>query len=81
MRRSKWHVIVETLEKWSREIVYYWETTLPFDCKYGLEGKVISSKQYKSKRMAVISWKRFAEENKISSYSIYDAHKAVSLQK
>ena len=79
MLRKKWHVIIETLEKWSHEIVYYWECPLPLNCKYGKSGKILKSKEYKSKRMALISWKRFAEENKITSFSLYDGHKATKI--
>ncbi len=71
---KKWHVVIETLEKWTHEIVYYWEAVIPYNCKYGKKGKLIRSREYKSKRMAFISWKHFAEENKIRSYSLYDSH-------
>ncbi len=75
----KWNIEIETLQKWSHEIVYYWETRIPITCQAGSQGRRIKSKEYKSKRIALISWKKFAEDNGIDAYAVIDAHNAVML--
>jgi len=75
----QWNVEIETLEKWSHEIVYYWETRMPLTCSSGNKGKSLKSKEYKSKRIALISWKKFAEDNGIENFTVIDAHNAVMI--
>jgi len=75
----QWNVEIETLEKWTHEIVYYWETRTPIAGTAGMEGKRVKSKEYKSKRIALISWKKFAEDNGIENYTVIDAHNAVMI--
>jgi hypothetical protein len=79
METAKWYVEIETLEKWTHEIVYYWETQTPAINTLGTKGKRLKSKEYKSKRMALISWKNFAEDNAIDNYTVVDTHNAVMI--
>jgi hypothetical protein len=79
MHKKKWEVSIETLEKWSHEIVYYWETHLPESSHLGTQNSTLKSKEYRSKRIAFISWKKFAEDNTISDFTVFDAHKASAL--
>lgn len=79
MDKIKWEVSIETLEKWSHEIVYYWETRLPHTSDLGSAGTRFKSKEYRSKRIALISWKKFAEDNHIADFTVFDAHKAAAV--
>ena len=75
-----WNINIETLEKWSHEIVYYWETHAPAHSPLGGKpGRYIKSKEYRSKRMALISWQNFAEDNKIEHFRVIDSHRSVQL--